>query len=66
VYAPGRPKIAIFFPFVASATLTSFGAIAHCVAESNSVDSISFPSGSRSPTLIAMACLLWSSFGEAK
>src|SRR4051812_10001952 len=46
--------MAIFLPFTASATFTSFGGIAHCVPESNSVDSISLPSGSLSPTLIVM------------
>ncbi|MND04761.1 hypothetical protein D3C83_251780 [compost metagenome] len=55
MYAPGRPNTAIFLPFAASATLTSLGGIAHCVPESNSVDSISLPSGSLSPTLIAIA-----------
>jgi hypothetical protein len=66
VYAPGRPKIAIFLPRTASATFTSLGGMAHCVPESNSVDSISLPSGSRSPTLIAIAGLLWIVWGKAK
>src|SRR5213075_373601 len=59
VYAPGRPKIAIFLPFTASPTLTSLGGIAHCVPESNSVLSINLPSGSLSPTLIAMGNVSW-------
>src|SRR3954466_15727889 len=46
--------MAAFLPLVASPTLTSLGGIAHCVPESNSVDSISLPSGSLSPTLIVM------------
>src|SRR4051812_5655190 len=46
--------MATFLPLVASPTFTSFGGIAHCVPESNSVDSISLPSGSLSPTLIVM------------
>src|SRR3954471_19969127 len=51
--------MAIFLPLVASATCTSLGGIAQCVPESNSVDSMSLPSGSFSPTLIAIAGLLW-------
>src|SRR3954453_3679500 len=46
--------MATFLPLVASPILTSLGGIAHCVPESNSVDSISLPSGSLSPTLIVM------------
>src|SRR3990170_3323473 len=46
--------MATFLPFTASPTFTSLGAVAHCVAESNSVLSMSLPSGSRSPTLMAM------------
>src|SRR5947207_11182250 len=46
--------MAIFLPFAASPTFTSFGGIAHCVPESNSVLSISLPSGSLSPTLIVI------------
>src|SRR5437879_6492253 len=45
----------IFLPLTASPTFTSLGGIAHCVPESNSVDSMSLPSGRRSPTLMAMA-----------
>src|SRR5258707_1836296 len=47
--------MAIFLPLTVSPTLTSLGGIAHCVAVSNSVLSINLPSGSLSPTLIAMA-----------
>src|SRR5688572_1356493 len=46
--------MAIFLPFAASATPTSLGAIAQWVAESNSVVSLSLPSGSLSPTLMVM------------
>src|SRR5688572_17836432 len=46
VNAPTIPKIAIFLPFVASPTLTGAGPEAP--------SSISVPSGSRSPTLIAI------------
>src|SRR5712671_1799376 len=58
--------MAIFLPFTASATFTSLGGIAHCVAVSNSVDSISLPSGSLSPTLIVIK-LSWGRLkGEAR
>src|SRR4051812_24726730 len=53
VKAPGTAKMAIFLPFVASATLTSFGLIGQ-PAPSNSVISVSLPSGRRSPTLMVM------------
>src|SRR5256885_14684066 len=56
--------MAIFLPSAASPTLTSFGGIAQLVAESNSVDSISLPSGSLSPTLIAMGSAPRSSKGK--
>src|SRR4051812_36647901 len=58
VYAPGTAKIAIFFPFAASATLMSFGLMGQPACASNSVDSESLPSGSLSPALIAMWGLL--------
>src|SRR3979490_2653142 len=47
--------MAIFLPLTASPTFTSLGGMAHCVPESNSVDSMSLPSGKRSPTLMAIA-----------
>src|SRR6266480_64755 len=47
--------MAIFLPRTASPTFTSLGGMAHCVPESNSVDSMSLPSGKRSPTLMAIA-----------
>src|SRR5712664_4827783 len=58
--------MAIFLPLTASPTLTSLGGIAHCVPESNSVDSMSLPSGKRSPTLIAMAGSPVVVLGEAR
>src|SRR5258706_15364161 len=55
--------MAIFLPFTAPATCTSFGGIAQCVPESNSVDSMSLPSGSLSPTLMVIGDLLSVSLG---
>ncbi len=56
--------MAIFLPLTASPTFTSLGGIAHCVPESNSVDSISLPSGKCSPTLMAIAGSPVVVFGE--
>src|SRR4029079_11527998 len=56
VKAPGSAKTTIFLPLVASPTLTSLGGSGQ--AASNSTDSDSLPSGSRSPTLMVILDLL--------
>jgi len=46
--------MAIFLPLTRSATLWMAGPSEHPVSPSTPVDSLSWPSGSRSPTLIVM------------
>src|SRR5688572_5673901 len=54
VNAPGKPKITIFFPLVSSATLNALGPTVQ-PGRSSVTSSVSVPSGSRSPTLMAIA-----------